>query len=54
MKEIYNDLNNIGNFTKNAVKEFENNIISKTNYLETIESNSNFKNNYSIKEKKDD
>ncbi|EEH97727.1 hypothetical protein PMY56_16330 [Clostridium tertium] len=51
MSEEYSDLINIGNFTRNAVKSFEKNIVNKTNYLESVEANTNFKNNYSIKEK---
>lgn len=27
----------LGNFTKNAVKQFENNIVSKTDFLEKVE-----------------
>ncbi|WP_294404185.1 hypothetical protein [uncultured Clostridium sp.] len=34
-------LSNIGNFTKNAVENFEHNIISQKNYLEKVESNRN-------------
>jgi hypothetical protein len=38
----FNDLSGVnakalGNFTKNAVKQFENNIVSQTNYLEKVE-----------------
>lgn len=33
----------IGNFTKNAIKNFEENIVSQTNYLEKI--------NYGVKDK---
>lgn len=33
------DISNIGNFTKIAVENFENNIVSKTNYLESIKEN---------------
>ncbi|WP_195264598.1 hypothetical protein [Clostridium sp. 1001275B_160808_H3] len=51
MNEKYSDLINIGNFTRNAVKNFEKNIVNKTNYLESVASNTEFKNNYSIKEK---
>ena len=28
------DLSTIGNFTKNAIKSFENGIVNETNYLE--------------------
>ncbi|WP_291650673.1 hypothetical protein [Clostridium sp.] len=51
MSEHYTDLSNIGNFTKNAVKIFEKNIVNKTNYLESVETNKKFNNNYSVKEK---
>lgn len=33
------DLHVLGNFTKNAVEKFEENIISKHNYLETVDKN---------------
>ena len=33
----YNTLKNIGNYTKGAVKSFENNIIKQTDYLEKID-----------------
>ncbi|MGG7143201.1 hypothetical protein ACQPVP_07010 [Clostridium nigeriense] len=36
MKNSLNDISNIGNFTKIAVKKFENNIVNKTNYLESV------------------
>lgn len=52
MNEHYNDLSNIGNFTKNAIKDFEKNIVNKTNYLESVQNNSKFENNYTIKENK--
>lgn len=31
----------VGNFTKNAVKTFESNIVDQTNYLEKIKKNLN-------------
>lgn len=37
------NLHTLGNFTKNAVEEFEKNIISQHNYLESV--NENLKNN---------
>lgn len=51
MNESFNDLSNIGNFTKNAVKNFEKNIVNQTNYLESVEADRKFENNYNIKEK---
>jgi hypothetical protein len=30
------DISNVGNFTKIAVKRFEDNIVNKTNYLESV------------------
>ncbi|MFU7514737.1 hypothetical protein [Clostridium sp. HCS.1] len=30
------DLINVGNFTKIAVKRFEENIVNKTNYIESV------------------
>lgn len=39
----YKNISSIGNFTKNAIKEFENNIVAETNYLEKV--NNNLKNN---------
>lgn len=33
----------IGNYTKDAVKTFENNIVTKHNYLETVEKDLNNK-----------
>lgn len=32
-------MNNIGNFTKIAVKNFEENIVNKVNYLESVNKN---------------
>ena len=40
------DMRNIGNFTKNAVENFEENIVNKHNYLEEVNAN--------LKNKKDD
>ena len=37
------DLSKIGNFTKNAVKSFENGIVNETNFLEKSHSNINKK-----------
>lgn len=51
MSVDYRDLINIGNFTKNAVKNFEQNIVNKTNYLESVKTNTKFKSNLSMKEK---
>ena len=34
------DLCNVGNFTKIAVKRFEENIVNKTNYLESVKKSS--------------
>lgn len=34
-------LSSIGNFTKNAVQDFEHNIISQKDYLEKVENNKN-------------
>lgn len=45
------DLSNVGNFTKSAVKSFENNIVNKTNYLENIKRN-RFQDEYKLKEDK--
>lgn len=35
----YAHLANIGHFTKNAVENFEENIVSQTNYLEKVDHN---------------
>lgn len=35
----YSNISRVGNFTKNAVKKFENNIVNQTNYIEKVESN---------------
>lgn len=35
----YNKLKNIGNYTKGAVKNFENAIVSEKNYLEKVDKN---------------
>lgn len=32
----YNKLHNLGNYTKGAVKSFENNIVTQTDYLEKV------------------
>ena len=45
------DISNIGNFTKNAVKKFEENIVNKTNYLESINT-SKLGEEYNFKEDK--
>lgn len=45
--------NNIGNFTKLAVKKFESNIVSKTNYLESIKEN-RLSDEYNFKGDKDE
>ncbi|WP_167349598.1 hypothetical protein [Clostridium nigeriense] len=45
------DLSNIGNFTKIAVKNFENNIVNKTDYLESVKRNK-LGNEYDFKEDK--
>lgn len=37
------DISKIGNYTKNAVEDFEENIISQHNFLEKIHTNSNKK-----------
>lgn len=34
-----NDLSNVGNFTKIAVKRFEKNIVEETNYLDSVKKN---------------
>ena len=31
------NINNVGNFIKNAVKNFENNITTQTDYIEKVE-----------------
>ncbi|MFL0269266.1 hypothetical protein [Candidatus Clostridium radicumherbarum] len=41
-KDDFNDLSGVnakalGNFTKNAIKQFENNIVNQTDYLEKVE-----------------
>lgn len=35
----YKNISSIGNFTKNAIKEFENHIVTETNYLEKVNDN---------------
>jgi len=35
------DLARVGHFTKNAVENFEENIVNQTNYLEKVKSNNN-------------
>lgn len=35
----YAHLANVGHFTKNAVENFEENIVSQTNYLEKVKCN---------------
>lgn len=35
----YRYIANAGNFTKNAVENFEENIVNKTNYLENVKNN---------------
>lgn len=35
----YNNLKNIGNYTKGAVENFENGIVSEKNYLEKADKN---------------
>ncbi|MDV4152757.1 hypothetical protein R0131_18160 [Clostridium sp. AL.422] len=39
MKNNFTDLSNVGNFTKLSVKRFEENIVNKTNYLESVAKN---------------
>ena len=34
--EKFSNMKKVGNFTKNAVESFENNIINQTNYLEKV------------------
>lgn len=46
------DISNIGNFTKNAVKKFEENIVNKTNYLESVNNTSKLGEEYNFKEDK--
>lgn len=36
-KDKFNNMAKVGNFTKNAVKRFEECIISRKNYLEEVE-----------------
>ena len=45
------DISNVGNFTKIAAKRFEENIVNKTNYLESIKT-SKLKEEYEFKEDK--
>lgn len=47
------DMSNIGNFTKIAVKKFEENIVNKTNYLESV-NNSNLGEKDDFKEDKNE
>lgn len=47
------DMSNLGNFTKIAVKKFEENIVNKTNYLESL-NNSNLGEEYDFKEDKNE
>lgn len=35
----YSNLKNVGNYTKGAVQSFENNIVSKKDYLEKVDKN---------------
>lgn len=35
----YTNLKNVGNYTKGAVQNFENNIISQKDYLEKVDKN---------------
>ena len=45
------DISNAGNFTKIAAKRFEENIVNKTNYLESIKTNKS-REEYEFKEDK--
>ena len=47
------DLVNVGNFTKIAVKKFEENIVNKTNYLESLKE-SRLGEEYNFKVNKDE
>lgn len=47
------DLINVGNFTKIAVKRFEENIVNKTNYLESVKE-SRLGEEYNFKEDKNE
>lgn len=43
MSNNYIKLRNIGNYTKGAVKQFENNIVSEKDYLEKVSSTDSVK-----------
>jgi len=47
------DLSNVGNFTKIAVKRFEQNIVNETNYLESVAKNK-LGEEYDFKEEKNE
>lgn len=47
------DISNVGNFTKIAVKNFENNLVNKTNYLESVKT-SKLGEEYNFMEDKDE
>lgn len=51
MSKSFIDISNVGNFTKLAVKKFENNIVNKTNYLESVKE-SRLGEEYNFKEDK--
>lgn len=51
MEKTYGNMQKAGNFTKNAVENFEENIVNKTNFLESIDKTTSENNNFNIKEK---
>lgn len=53
MYKSFVESDNIRNFTKLAVKNFESNIVTKTDYLESIKER-NLSGEYSFKEDKDE
>lgn len=42
--DAHRNIRSVGTFTKNAIKEFEENIVSKKDYLEEVDKNINNKN----------
>lgn len=42
--DAHRNIRSVGTFTKNAIKEFEGNIVSKKDYLEEVDKNINNKN----------
>ena len=51
MEKTYENMHKVGNFTKNAVENFEENIVNKTNFLESLDNSKSENNNVNIKEK---